>query len=122
MNLDVARFNGIHVSQSISKPGKGDLGRLTSTPPQRPHQIIHLDALRRAPYCVRDADPVHADLVDGAVQRQEVDHFGVERVLGREAHLEPLGLDKSDDLKRGRRDGPPYPCRGRTRGESGTCR
>lgn len=51
-----------------------------------------------APDRVGDTDAVDADLVDGAVDRQEVDEVRAERVLGREADLDALALDELDDL------------------------
>lgn len=47
---------------------------------------------------VGDSNTVDTDLVDGAVDGEEVDEVGAEGILGREANLDSLGLDKLDDL------------------------
>ena len=64
---------------------------------QRAHQLVDL-ARPRAAHGVGDADPVHADLVDGRVDGQQVDQVRAERVLAREAHLDAARLDELDDL------------------------
>lgn len=46
---------------------------------------------------VGNTDTVDTDLVDGAVDGEQVDELGTERVLGRETDLNTLGLDKLDD-------------------------
>ena len=64
---------------------------------QRAHQLVDL-ARAGAADRVGDADAVHADLVDGRVDGQQVDQVGAERVLAREAHLDAARLDELDDL------------------------
>ena len=44
------------------------------------HEIIHLTRVRTS-HCVRHTHTVYADLVDGAVDGQQVDQLGPERVL-----------------------------------------
>jgi len=60
---------------------------------ERPDEVVDLTR-RRAAHGVGDADAVDADLVDGTVERKEIDEIGTERVLGREPDLDALGLDK----------------------------
>lgn len=48
---------------------------------------------------VGDTNAVDANLVDGAVDGEEVDQVGAERVLGGEADLLALALDKLNDLQ-----------------------
>jgi hypothetical protein len=65
--------------------------------PQRPHQVVHLTRVR-ATDSVGDTNSVDANLVDSAVDREEVGELGAERVLGRETDLDTLGLDELDDF------------------------
>jgi len=53
------------------------------------------------PNGVCDTDSVHTDLVDGAVDGEEVDEVAAERVLGGETDLLALRLDVLDDLDGG---------------------
>jgi len=55
---------------------------------------------RRDPDGVGDADPVHAHLVDGLIDPQEVALGRAEAVLAREADLLPVVLDELDDPAR----------------------
>jgi len=50
---------------------------------------------------IGDTDTVDTDLVDGTVDREEVDEVGSERVLGRETNFNSLGLDEFDDFDSG---------------------
>lgn len=68
--------------------------------PQGADEVVNLPRVG-ASDGVGDTDAVHADLVDGAVDAEEVDEVGPERVLGREADLDALRLDKLDDLDGG---------------------
>jgi hypothetical protein len=63
------------------------------------HQVVDL-AGRRATNCVSDTDTVDTNLVDGAVDGQQVNEIRPERVLGTESNLLALALDKLNDLKR----------------------
>lgn len=65
--------------------------------PQCPDQLVHLSRVGTAD-SVGDTDTVDTDLVDGAVNGQQVDKLGSERVFGRESDLDTLRLDKFDDL------------------------
>lgn len=47
---------------------------------------------------VGNTDTVDANLVDGAVDGEEIDEVGTERILRRETDLKTLGLDEVDDL------------------------
>lgn len=49
-------------------------------------------------HCVRNSYPVHANLVNGTVDGEEIDQVGTERVLAGKSDLEALGLDEFDDL------------------------
>lgn len=53
------------------------------------------------PNGVGNADSVHTNLVDGAVDGEEVDKVAAERVLGRETNLLALRLDVLDNLDGG---------------------
>ena len=62
-----------------------------------PDEVVNLSRVG-ASDGIGDTDSVQTDLVDGSVDGQEVDELGSERILGREPDLDPLGLDKLDDL------------------------
>ena len=47
---------------------------------------------------ISDTNAVNADLVDGLVDREQVDEVGAEGVLGGEADFDTLGLDELNDL------------------------
>jgi hypothetical protein len=63
------------------------------------YKLVNL-ARVRATDGVGDANAVDANLIDGLVDGEEVDEIGAEGILGREADLDALGLDKIDDLDR----------------------
>lgn len=74
--------------------------RLDITPdnsPQCPDQLVHLTRVG-TPNGVGNTDTVHTDLVDCAVDGEEVDQFGTERVFRGETDFDALGLDELDDL------------------------
>lgn len=51
-------------------------------------------------HCVRDSNTRHANLVDGAVDREKIHEVGTERVFAGKSDLKTLGLDELDDLDR----------------------
>jgi hypothetical protein len=65
--------------------------------PQRPDQVVHLTRVG-ASDSVGNTDTVDTDLVDGAVDGEQVDEFGPERVFRGESDLDALGLDEFDNL------------------------
>jgi len=66
-------------------------------PSQRPNQIINLSRIR-TPDGIGNADTVDTDLVDGAVDGEEVDELGAEGVFGGEPDLYVFGFDELDDF------------------------
>lgn len=67
--------------------------------PQSPYEFVNLTRVR-ASNGIGDTNTVDTDLVNGTVDRQEVDQVGTERVFGRESYFDPLGLDELDDFDR----------------------
>lgn len=49
-------------------------------------------------HCVSNSNTVHANLVNGTVDREKIDEVGTERVLAGKPDLETLGLDELNDL------------------------
>lgn len=67
--------------------------RLTS------NKIVDLSG-RGASNRIGNTNTGHSHLVDGAVDGEEIDEVGSERVFTGEANLETLGLDEFNDLNR----------------------
>lgn len=67
--------------------------------PEGPDEVVHLSGVGTS-NSVGHTDSVDTDLVDRAVDRQQVDELGSERVFGRESDLDTLGLDEFNDLDR----------------------
>lgn len=67
---------------------------------QRPYKLVNLPWVGTA-NGISNADSVHTDLVDGLVDREEVDEVGTERILCRETDFDSLGLDEFDDFDSG---------------------
>ena len=63
-------------------------------PSQCPDQVVHLSRVRTS-HRIRNADSVDADLVDGLVDREQIDEIGPEGVLRREADLDAFALRAS---------------------------
>ncbi len=66
---------------------------------QRAHELVHLQRIGDA-HGVGDADAIDADLVDRAIDRQQVDQVAAEAVLAAEAHFQPTALDELDHFLR----------------------
>jgi hypothetical protein len=64
---------------------------------KRPDKVVHLARVGTSD-SVGHTDSVDTDLVYGAVDGEQVDKLGSERVFRRETDLDALGLDKLDDL------------------------
>lgn len=64
---------------------------------ESPDKVVDL-AGSSATNGVGNTNAVDANLVDGAVDGEEIDEIGTERVLRRETDLEALGLDEVDNL------------------------
>ena len=60
-------------------------------------EFINLSGVRTTDR-IGDSDTIHANLVDGLVDGEEVDEIGAEGILGGEADFDTLGLDEVDDL------------------------
>lgn len=67
---------------------------------QSPDEIVHLSRVG-TPHGVGDSDTSDSNLVDSAVDAEQVDQVGSERILGRESNFESLGFNKLDHLDRG---------------------
>ena len=67
---------------------------------KRADKIVDLTRVR-ASDGISDTNAVNADLVDGLVDREQVDEVGAEGVLGGEADFDALGLDELNDLDGG---------------------
>src|SRR5690606_25529290 len=65
---------------------------------QRLDQLVDL-ARVGDPDRVGDAHAMHADLIDSAVDRQQVYQVGSKAVLAAKTHLQPLALDVLDHLQ-----------------------
>ena len=74
-----------------------DLNITSHDATESPHEVIYLSWVGTTDG-IRDTYTIDTDLVDGLVDREEVDKVGAEGVLGREANFNVLGLDKVDDL------------------------
>ena len=57
---------------------------------QGSHQVMYLQGRGDADG-IGDADPVHSDLIDLAVDGQQIDQVAAEGVLAAETHLQTLG-------------------------------
>ena len=66
---------------------------------QGSHQVMHLQG-RGDANGIGDPDPVHSDLIDLAVDGQQIDQVAAEGVLAAETHFQSLALDKLDNLHR----------------------
>lgn len=109
MGLNVALDNTAQswrylVSQSFDKPQSQYHSRDTESiseqekgPKLTPHQVVDL-SWGSAPHCIRNSNAVHANLVNGTVDREKIDEVGTERVLAGKPNLETLGLDELNDL------------------------
>lgn len=68
--------------------------------PQGANEVVHLAGVGAAD-SIGDSNASDSNLVDGAVDAEEVDEVGAERILRRKAHFEALGLDVFDNLDGG---------------------
>lgn len=64
---------------------------------QRPDEVVDLSRVGTTD-SVGDTDSVDTNLVDRAVDAEQIDELGTERVFGRESNLDALGLDELDNL------------------------
>lgn len=71
-------------------------------PFEKNQQVVHYrsETEEANSHCVSNSNTVHANLVDGTVDREKIDEVGTERVLAGESDLETLGLDELDNLDR----------------------
>lgn len=67
--------------------------------PQRPYQVVDLPGAC-ATDSVGNTNAVDTNLVHSAVDGQQIDEVGTERILGAEADLLALALDKLNDFQR----------------------
>jgi hypothetical protein len=74
-----------------------DLNVTTDDTPKRPYKLVDLTRVG-APDSVGDSHTVDTDLVDGLVNREQVDQVRTERIFRRESDLDSLGLDEVDDF------------------------
>lgn len=64
---------------------------------QCPHEFVDLSGIGTT-NSIGNTNSVDTDLVDGPVDREQIDEFGSERVLRGESDLNTLGLDELNNL------------------------
>lgn len=64
---------------------------------QCPHQFVNLSSVGTT-NSIGNTNTVDTNLVDGSVDREQIDEFGSERVLRGESDLNTLGLDELNNL------------------------